>query len=115
MREQHLRRSLIASKSLHTKALISSSAVVMALLLSSCSTVDQITGVTLDVARVETMIEDGVMEQGGFSVTATCPDPMTGQVGDTRTCQIVDEAGTTALVDITIQNDQGDVVWKVQQ
>jgi hypothetical protein len=40
---------------------------------------------------------------------------MAGQVGDTRTCQIVDEAGTTALVDITIQNDQGDVVWKVQQ
>ena len=46
----------------------------MTLLLSSCSSVDQIIGVTLDVARVETMIEDGVVEQGGFSVTATCPD-----------------------------------------
>jgi len=96
-------------------ALISASTVVMALLLSSCSTVDQITGVTLDVARVETIIEDGVLEQGGFTVTATCPDPMAGQVGVTRTCQILDEAGTTALVDVTIQNDQGDIVWKVQQ
>ena len=115
MIEQPPRRSQVVSSSLNAKVLISSSVVVMAILLSSCSTVDQITGVTLDVARVETMIEDGVMEQGGFSVTATCPDPMAGQVGDTRTCQIVDDAGTTALVDITIQNDQGDVVWKVQQ
>ena len=115
MIDQPPRRSQVVSSSLKAKVLISSSAVVMAILLSSCSTVDQITGVTLDVARVETMIEDGVMEQGGFSVTATCPDPMVGQVGDTRTCQIVDDAGTTALVDITIQNDQGDVVWKVQQ
>jgi hypothetical protein len=88
--------------------------VFSALLLTSCSTVDQITGVTLDVQRVEQMIEDGVLDQGGFSVTATCPDPMSGQVGDTRTCQIVDEYGETTLVDVTIQNDNGDVVWKVQ-
>jgi hypothetical protein len=97
-----------------SRVLLGSGSVIAALLLSSCSTVDQITGVTLDVSRVENMIEDGVLEQGGFTVTATCPDPMTGQVGDTRTCQIVDEVGSTALVDITIQNDNGDVVWKVQ-
>ena len=88
--------------------------VLLATTLSACSTVDQITGVTLDVSRVEQMIEDGVYEQGGFTVTADCPDPMVGQVGDTRTCQIEDEMGTTALVDVTIQNDNGDVVWKVQ-
>jgi len=40
---------------------------------------------------------------------------MVGQVGDTRTCQIVDDSGTTALVDVTIQNSNGDIVWKVQQ
>ena len=82
--------------------------------LTSCSTVDQITGVDLDVPRVEKMIEDGILEQGGFSVTATCPDPMAGQVGDTRTCSVLDEYGNTGLVDVTIQNDNGDVVWKVQ-
>jgi len=89
--------------------------VVSTLILTSCSTVDQITGVTLDVARVEKTIEDGVMQQGGFHVTASCPDPLAGQVGDTRTCQIVDDSGTTALVDVTIQNSNGDIVWKVQQ
>ena len=97
-----------------SKVFIASGAVLAAFFLTSCSTVDQITGVTLDVSRVENMIEDGVLDQGGFSVTATCPDPMSGQVGDTRTCQIVDEYGDTALVDITIQNDNGDVVWEVQ-
>jgi len=35
-------------------------------ILTSCSTVDQITGVTLDVSRVEQTIEDGVLQQGGF-------------------------------------------------
>ena len=97
-----------------SKVFIASGVALATLFLTSCSTVDQITGVTLDVSRVENMIEDGVLDQGGFSVTATCPDPMSGQVGDTRTCQIVDEYGETALVDVTIQNDNGDVVWEVQ-
>jgi hypothetical protein len=40
---------------------------------------------------------------------------MGGQVGDTRTCTIEDEYGTVALVDVTIQNSNGDIVWKVQE
>ena len=97
-----------------TLSAISVGTLLFAGSLTSCSTVDQITGVDLDVPRVEQMIEDGVLEQGGFSVIATCPDPMAGQVGDTRTCSVEDEYGTTGLVDVTIQNDQGDVVWKLQ-
>jgi hypothetical protein len=90
-------------------------ACILALLLSSCSAVDAITGVTLDVSRIESEIENGVLDQAGYSVTATCPDPMSGQVGDTRTCSIEDENGTVALVDVTIQNTNGDIVWKVQR
>ena len=89
-------------------------ASILALLLSSCSAVDAITGVTLDVSRVENEIENGVLDQAGYSVTATCPDPLSGQVGDTRTCSIEDDYGTVALVDVTIQNSNGDIVWKVQ-
>lgn len=96
------------------KTILTFGIALSSILLTSCSAVDQITGVTLDVPRVEKMIEDGILEQGGFSVTADCPNPMSGQVGDTRTCQITDESGVTALVDVTIQNDNGDVVWKVQ-
>jgi hypothetical protein len=40
---------------------------------------------------------------------------MAGQVGDTRTCSIEDDYGDTELVDVTIQNDQGDIVWQVRQ
>jgi hypothetical protein len=82
--------------------------------LASCSAVAELSGVTLDVSRVETMIEDGVLEQGGFYVVATCPDPMVGEVGETRTCTIEDEYGDTELVDVTIQNSEGDVVWEVR-
>lgn len=88
---------------------------ILVLLMSSCSAVDAITGVTLDVSRVESEIENGVLDQAGYSVTAKCPDPMGGQVGDTRTCTIEDEYGTVALVDVTIQNSNGDIVWKVQE
>lgn len=83
--------------------------------LTSCSTVDQITGVDLDVARVEQTIEEGVLDQADIYVTATCPDPMAGQVGDTRTCSIEDDYGDVELVDITIQNDNGDIIWQVRQ
>lgn len=95
--------------------LISLSTIFAAGLLTSCSTVDQITGVDLDVARVEQTIEDGILEQTDIYVTATCPDPMAGQVGDTRTCSIEDDYGDVELVDVTIQNDQGDIIWQVRQ
>ena len=87
---------------------------MFALLLTSCAAVDAITGVTLDSPKVENMIETGVLDQSGFSVTATCPNPLSGNVGDTRTCSIEDENGTVALVDVTIQNSNGDIVWKVR-
>lgn len=91
------------------------SAVTLGLvLLSSCSAIDSVTGVTLDSERVEIEIESGILDQLDTNVTAECPDPLVGQVGDTRTCSIEDEYGTTALVDVTIQNSEGDIVWKVQ-
>lgn len=82
--------------------------------LTSCASVAELTGVSLDVARVESTIEDGVLEQGGISVVAICPDPMVGEVGETRTCSIEDEYGDTELVDVTIQNANGDIVWQVR-
>jgi hypothetical protein len=39
---------------------------------------------------------------------------MVGEVGETRTCSIEDEYGDTELVDVTIQNANGDVVWQVR-
>lgn len=60
--------------------------------------------VLLDPSLVESTIEDGVMEQGGFSVTDECPTPMRGQVGDVRQCLVSDEFGQNSFADVTIQN-----------
>jgi len=61
--------------------------------LASCSAVAELSGVTLDVALVEQNIEEGVLDQGGYYVVATCPDPLVGEVGDTCTCTMEDEYG----------------------
>jgi hypothetical protein len=82
--------------------------------LASCSAVAELTGVSLDVARVEENIESEVLQQRGLYVVVTCPDPMVGEVGETRTCTIEDENGETVLVDVTIQNAEGDIVWQVR-
>ena len=82
--------------------------------LASCSAVAELSGVTLDVALVEENIEEGVLDQSGVSVVAICPDPLVGEVGDTRTCTIEDEYGDVEFVDVTIQNSEGDIVWQVR-
>jgi Domain of unknown function (DUF4333) len=70
--------------------------------------------VTLSVSAVENEIESGVQKQAGITVTATCPNPLMGKPGEVRQCTIQDSTGTTAFVDITIQNTAGDVTWQVR-
>jgi outer membrane murein-binding lipoprotein Lpp len=104
-------------RSLKISSVVATS-ILLAGFLSSCGAVDQIVSqiseVNLDVAAVEAEIENGVLEQADIYVVATCPDPLSGQVGDVRTCSIEDDYGDTALVDVTIQNTDGDIVWEVQ-
>lgn len=70
--------------------------------------------VYLDSGKVEANIESGIQSQIGESVTATCPNPMAGKVGESRQCTVVDTLGMTYLVDVTIQSTNGDVTWRVQ-
>ena len=70
--------------------------------------------VQLDSGRIESVIEAGVLEQVGEATTATCPRPLSAKVGDTRQCTVVDSIGGTYFVDITVQNSNGDITWKVQ-
>jgi hypothetical protein len=68
----------------------------------------------LDPGTIEREIESGVLDQLGIFVTAECPDPMTGKVGDVKQCVVEDESGTVAIVKVTIQNQEGFVVWEVE-
>jgi hypothetical protein len=70
--------------------------------------------VTLDTAKVEGVIESGILDQSGEAVTASCPNLMSGKVGDIRKCTVVDSTGATYVVDITIQSRQGDILWQVE-
>lgn len=70
--------------------------------------------VYLDSGRVESTIETGVYDQVGETVTASCPNPLAGRVGETRQCTVVDSLGATYFVDITVQSTNGDITWKVQ-
>jgi hypothetical protein len=85
--------------------------------LSGCSTAASLISgdVILDSSVVEENIRDGVLEQSGLVISVECPDPMSGQVGDTRQCLANDEFGNSYLVDVTIQNREGYIIWEVQQ
>ena len=87
------------------------------LFLSGCSTAASLISgdVILDSSLVEENIRDGVLEQSGFIIDVECPEPMSGQVGDTRQCLAQDEFGDSYLVDVTIQNREGYIIWQVQQ
>jgi hypothetical protein len=104
----------VAKNGIKVSGFVSIAAVSLA--LGGCSTAGAVLNgeVLLDSGLVEREIESGVLSQGGFSVTADCPDPMSGKVGDVRQCVIEDEYGTVAIVKVTIQNTDGYIVWEVQ-
>jgi hypothetical protein len=91
-------------------------AATITFLLGGCSSATAVLNgeVILDSGLIETEIESGVLNQSGISVTADCPDPMSGKVGDVRQCVIEDDFGTVAIVRVTIQNTDGYIVWEVQ-
>lgn len=69
--------------------------------------------VLLDPSKIEQNIKDGIEEQSGVTVDVECPDPMSAQVGDSRQCVARDDYGNSALVQVTVQNRDGYVIWKV--
>lgn len=84
--------------------------------LSACTEVSSVVNgeVLLDSNKIERSIEEEAGQQLGASVTVECPDPMSAAVGETRQCTIEDEYGSTALVDVTVQNREGYVTWETR-
>jgi hypothetical protein len=70
--------------------------------------------VILDSSLVEENIRDGVREQSGLVIDVECPDPLSGLVGDSRQCIAEDDFGQAYIVDVTIQNRDGYIVWQVR-
>lgn len=72
-------------------------------------------GASIDTSAVEQSIEAGIQEQLGFPVTAECPAGISAKPESTFQCTIEDDFGVTAIVDVTIQNSAGDIVWEVRR
>ena len=81
-------------------------AVSAALLISGCSS-------TINVDQLEQKVQDGLAEQLGGTWTVTCPDSMEVQAGLTTDCMATSDAGQTVDVNITQDDDQGNVTWEV--
>jgi uncharacterized membrane protein YvbJ len=70
--------------------------------------------VTLDTKKIENKIKSGIKDQVGEDVDVSCPGKLIGKVGDVRKCVVVDSTNTHYFVDVTIQSEQGDVIWQVE-
>ena len=88
-----------------------------ALLLTGCSTAASLIGgeVVLDSKKIQDGIRKEISNQSGLNVSVECPDPMSGPVGESRQCVAEDDLGQKYVIDVTIQNRDGYVVWQVRE
>jgi len=68
---------------------------------------------TIDPTKLDATIVSGIHDQSGQTVTVDCPDGQAMTKGNTFSCVATDAAGQNHVVNVTVQNDQGDVVWQV--
>lgn len=82
-------------------------AIPCVLLLTGC-------GAKIDTDAVEDDIEAGILDQTNAHVTADCPDDIDLEVGGEFHCIVTsDVLGQTARVTVTMENDDGDITWAV--
>lgn len=88
----------------------------LTVLLTGCTEATSVLNgeVLLDSGKIERMIEQQASAQLGGEMVVECPDPMSAAVGDSRQCIINDEFGNTEIVDVTVQNREGYIIWKIQ-
>ena len=68
----------------------------------------------LDTAELEAEIERGIAAQtGAQGVTVDCPEDVPLEAGNTFTCDAADATGQTVTVNVTQEDDEGNVRWEV--
>lgn len=69
----------------------------------------------LDTGAIETDISGGIERQTGIAVRSVdCPDDVDVEAGDKFTCTVTAEDGSTAAVDVTQEDDEGNVRWQLR-
>lgn len=71
-------------------------------------------GVTeVDVPALEENIVSEVEEQAQAKVEASCPEQVDWNTGESFTCDVEFEDGTTRQVDVKMVDDDGNVEWNL--
>ena len=72
-------------------------------------------GVTeVDIDTVEENITTEVKEQLGTDVTVDCPDQVDWETGESFTCDVADDQGTTRQAKVEMVDDEGNVEWELE-
>jgi hypothetical protein len=87
--------------------------LLLVVLLGACQV--SVSDNKLDADKLELEVGRGIEEQTGIQVESVdCPDDVQIQAGDTFTCTVRAEDGSTAPVDVTQQDDEGNVTWEIR-
>jgi hypothetical protein len=72
-------------------------------------------GVTeVDIDAVEENITSEVKDQLDADVTVDCPDQVDWETGESFTCDVAAEEGTTRQANVTMVDDDGNVRWELE-
>jgi hypothetical protein len=88
-----------------TAALFGALAVTVGL-LAACSS-------SLSQTDVQDKLQQGLTEQLGGEYTVTCPSDIPVQSGGTFTCDVTSTDGSTAKINVTQNDDQGNLTWEI--
>jgi hypothetical protein len=89
-------------------ALLGIAGVAVAFLLSAVASRS-----LLDTGAIEQQVAESLSQSTGLTTTVICPDEVTIAAGDTFTCTATTDDGRTAQIEVTQDDDQGNVTWQV--
>ena len=89
---------------------IRTAAALAALLVFAGCTAQRV----VDTEALEANIASEIESQAGFTPTSvSCPEDVPAQEGDTFSCTVTAEDGSSANVTVRQTDDQGSVTWEV--
>jgi hypothetical protein len=70
-------------------------------------------GNNLDMGKLETEVENGISDQLQVTVTVDCPSDIKIEQGNNFQCTATDDQGNTRTVNVTQDDDKGNVSWQL--
>jgi hypothetical protein len=86
--------------------------LVLAIVTPVAATV-QTANMTFNQAKAQSDIAAWIKTNSGYTVTVACPPDPSMTVGTKLTCIATAADGSTTPVDVTVQDNSGDITWQV--